>query len=218
MEKPLTITAISGWALPPEWFHSQIKSVFPDTKINVLYPCDPCDPREAERLIHSTETDLYLGYSLGSLWLMTYHQMLPKDSVKAVLAPVLAFTRERGRGGKTPETKLKYLIRQLKKNPSDPSPLLEFYSEAGIQMSDAWLKKIPEIVVLLKGLEFLQSATVPEVDDLDVIALVGENDVFLDAGELKRFLPELEIIHDAGHAPGSLLKRLATILDFASNG
>lgn len=218
MEKPLTLTAVSGWALPQDWFHSQIECLFPDIKINVLYPCNPCDPREAERLLKSAKADYYLGYSLGSLWLMTYQKMLPNDSVLAILAPVLAFTRERDRGGKTPETKLKYLIRQLKRNPHDPSPLLEFYSDAGIQFSDTWLKKIPENEVLLKGLEFLKNAPIPEIDDINVISLVGKEDEFLDADELKRHFPQLEIIPGAGHAPGSLLKRLATIMDLASNG
>lgn len=218
MEKPLIITAISGWALPKEWLHGQIKIYFPAAKINVLYPSSPTVPQEAERLLKSAQADLYLGYSLGSLWLMTYLKLLPEASVKAVLAPVLAFTSERNRGGKTPETKLKYLIRSLKRNPKDPSPLLEFYADAGIQISEKWLKKIPENEVLLKGLEFLQKASVPEIESKRFIALVGEKDAFLDGEELKCHLPLLEIIPVADHAPGPLLKRLVDILELTSNG
>jgi len=218
MEKPLTITAISGWALPPEWFHDQIEKSFPNTRINVLIPSQPGDPQEAKRLLKSTKADLYIGYSLGSLWLMTYQEMLPQASVKAVLVPILAFSRERNRGGKTPETKLKYLIKKLKRNPQDFSPLREFYFSAGIQFSEAWLKNVPDHNVLLNGLEFLQSAPVPQIDAQKFVALVGDGDGFLDADELKRYLPQLKIVRGTGHAPGPLLNRLAKILDIAPNG
>ncbi len=217
MEKPLTLTAISGWALPVEWFHDQIKSFFPDAKINVLYPLHPDDPQEAKRLLESAQADLYIGYSLGSLWLMTYIKMLPKASIKAVLAPVLAFTSERNRGGKIEETKLKYLIRQLKRKPQDPSPLREFYASVGIQIPDSWLNAVPESEVLLEGLEFLLTAPVPEIDGLNLVSLVGKEDRLLDGEKLKNHLPQLEIISDEGHAPGSLLKGLANILNSASN-
>jgi len=218
MEKPLTITAISGWALPPQWFHGLIEDSFPEAKINVLTPSQPSDTQEAEHLLKSTKADLYIGYSLGSLWLMTYQEMLPQASVKAVLAPVLAFNRERNRGGKTPETKLKYLIRKLKRNPHDPSPLREFYSSAGIHFSGSWLKNVPDHKVLLNGLEFLQIAPVPQIEAQKFVALVGKEDGFLDGNELKRHLPQLEIVPEAGHAPDPLLNRLANILDIASNG
>ena len=218
MEKPLTIFAVSGWALPPEWFHGQVEKCFPSAKINVLYPLNPEDPEEAERLLKSVNADLYIGYSLGSLWLLTYLEMLPPASVKVVLAPVLAFTSERNRGGKTQEAKLKYLIRSLKRNPKDPSPLQEFFSIAGIQISDSWLNKVPETDVLLKGLEFLQTAPVPGIADSQLVALVGEEDRLLDGDKLKEHFPQLKIISSAGHAPGPLLRRLAEILNQTSNG
>jgi len=217
MEKSLNITAISGWALPTQWFHDQIEHYFPDAKINVFYPSHPGDLREAKRLLESAQADLYIGYSLGSLWLMTYQQMLPPESAMAILAPVLAFTLERNRGGKISETKLKYLLRQLKRNPKDPSPLLEFYSDSKIEITHSWLKKVPENEALLAGLEFLLTAPVLDIDDQNIISLVGKEDRFLDGDKLKEHLPQLKIIPDAGHAPGPLLKRLADILSSASH-
>jgi pimeloyl-ACP methyl ester carboxylesterase len=217
MEKPLTLTAISGWALPSQWFHEEIKCFFPDATINVLYPLHPGNPLEAKHLLESAQADLYIGYSLGSLWLMTYKNMLPEGSVKAVLAPILAFTSERNRGGKTEETKLKYLTRQLKRNPKDPSPLLDFYSDSEIKIPDSWLNAVPENEVLLEGLEFLLTVPVPDIEGLNIVSLVGQEDRILDADKLKHHLPQLEIIPDAGHAPGPLLKRLADILNSMSN-
>lgn len=217
MEKPLTITAVCGWALPPEWFHEQIEICFPETKINVLTPSQPSDLQEAERLLKSSKSDLYIGYSLGSLWLMTYQELLPQGSVKAVLAPILAFVRERNRGGKTPETTLKYLIRTLKRNSDAPKLLREFYSSAGIHFSESWLKNIPDHKVLLNGLEFLHTAPVPKKEAQNFIALVGKEDGFLNGNELQRYIPQLEIVSSADHAPGPLLNRLAKIMDTASN-
>jgi len=217
MENPLTITAVSGWAVPSEWFHSRIEEYFPGAKINVLYPPNPGDFKEAERLLKSNVADLYLGYSLGSLWLMSCQKMLPPASIRAVLAPILAFTRERNRGGKTPEAKLQYLIRQLKRYPKNPSPLQEFYSNAGIQISGTWLSRVPENAVLLNGLEFLRTAPVPGTENLNAIALVGKEDNFLDGEKLKENFPQLEIIPSAGHSPELLLNRLAGILNSTSN-
>jgi hypothetical protein len=217
MEKALTITGVSGWALPKEWFQGQIKKYFPSAIINVLYPANPGDSLEAEHLLKSAEADLYIGHSLGSLWLMIHHQILPLKSKKAVLAPILEFSKERDRGGVIPDTNLKYLIRQLKRNPKDPSPVREFYSHAEIQISNKWLNEVPENAVLLNGLEFLQTAPVPDIKNLEVIALVGREDKLLDGEKLQRYFPKLEIIPSANHAPDLLLKRLADILDLSSN-
>ncbi|GJL78225.1 MAG: hypothetical protein NPINA01_12140 [Nitrospinaceae bacterium] len=211
MEKKLKITAVCGWALPPQWFKEQIERAFPGTHVNVFYPSLPGDVLEAGDLLGESKADLYIGYSLGSLWLMTHQEMLPKESTKAVLAPILAFTRERNRGGKTPETQLKYLGKQLQRNPKDVSPLLKFYADCGIHFPESRIKEVPETGILLNGLEFLQSAPIPEQGLDKFIALIGENDPLLDGIQLKPHLPKLEIVRDAGHAPGQLLNHLAQV-------
>ncbi len=209
MENKLTITAICGWALPPGWFREQVENAFPNAKVKVLYPSLPGDILEARDLLASSKADLYIGYSLGSLWLMTHQEYLPDHSVKAVLAPILAFTRERNRGGKTPETKLKYLMKQLKRNPEDLSPLLEFYADNEIHFPEARLKEVPARGILVNGLEFLQCAPAPEIGLEAFIGLVGGKDRLLDEVQLKAHLPQLEIIREAGHAPDLLLNHLA---------
>lgn len=209
MENVLTITAVCGWALPPEWFKKLVEKAFPNAKIKVLYPSLPGDILEARDLLAGSNADLYIGYSLGSLWLMTHQDLLPVNSIKAVLAPILAFACERNRGGKTPETKLKYIMKQLRRNPEDLSPLLEFYADNDIQFPDRRLTELPARGVLMNGLEFLQSAPVPEIGLEAFIALVGGKDRLLDGVQLKACLPQLEIIREAGHAPEPLLNHLA---------
>jgi hypothetical protein len=214
MESVLTITAVCGWALPPEWFREQVKNAFPRAKVKVLYPSLPGDILEARDLLAGSRADLYIGYSLGSLWLMTHQEYLPENSVKTVLAPILAFARERNRGGKTPETKLKYLMKQLKRNPEDLSPLLKFYADNEIHFPESLLKEVPARGILVNGLEFLQSAPAPEIGLKAFIGLVGGKDRLLDGVQLKAHLPQLEIIREAGHAPEPLLKHLANTLHF----
>jgi hypothetical protein len=213
MEKKLTITAVCGWALPPEWFREQVENAFPDAKVKVLYPSLPGDILEAGDLLGGSKADLYIGYSLGSLWLMTHQDYLPKNSIKAVLAPIFAFTRERNRGGKTPETKLKYLMKQLIRNPEDLSPLLEFYADNEIHFPEILIKEVPARGILINGLEFLQSAPSPKLGLETFVGLVGEKDRLLDGVQLKAYLPQLEIIGETGHAPGPLLNHLANKLN-----
>lgn len=213
MEKELTVTAVSGWALPTGWYQALIEKSLPQAKVNVLYPSLPGDVLEAENLLEGSRADLYIGYSLGSLWLMTHQEMLPENSVKAALAPILAFASERNRGGKTPETKLKYLARQLRRKPEDLSPILNFYAGCEIQFPEPLLKTLPDSGILLNGLEFLQSAPVPEMGLEKFAAFVGENDSLMDGEPLKSHLPQLEIVPAAGHAPGPLLNRLAASLN-----
>ena len=90
----MRITAISGWAIPTEWFYEQIEKYFKNSEINVIYPTNPFDIEEARIMLSEKPADLYLGYSLGSLWMFRHHELFPKKSIKAVLAPILAFTKE----------------------------------------------------------------------------------------------------------------------------
>ena len=212
MEKVRTITAVNGWAIPAQWFQALIEKFFPQAKVKILTPSLPGDILEAGDLLEGSKADLYIGYSLGSLWLMTHQEMLPENSVKAVLAPILAFTGERNRGGKTPETKLKYLVRQLRRNPGDISPILSFHADCEIQIPDPLLTMIPDMGIMLNGLEFLQSAPIPETGLENFTGLVGESDPLLDAGTLQSHLSQLQIVPGTGHAPGPLLDRLAATL------
>ena len=39
----MKITAISGWAIPTEWFSGQIQKYFIGSEVNVIYPSNPFD-------------------------------------------------------------------------------------------------------------------------------------------------------------------------------
>ena len=204
----MRITTISGWAIPTEWFSKQIGKYFINSKIYVIYPDNPFDSEEAQKKINEVPADLYLGYSLGSLWMFRYRELFPKTSIKAVLAPILAFTKEHNMGGKTTATQLNYLIKLLKQSESE-APLVDFYANCDIPFPRLLLKTLPNRSILIKGLEFLQSVIATRNSVLDFKVIVGDNDVFLDAIKLKKLIPQTEIVLGAGHSPDRLLKKLA---------
>ena len=208
----MKITAVSGWAIPTEWFSEQIQKYFVDSEVNVIYPSDPFDSEEARIKLNEKPADLYLGYSLGSLWMFRHRHLFPKTSIKAVLAPILAFTKEHDMGGKTTSTQLNYLIKLLQRNDNE-NPLVDFYGNCNIPFPRILLKTLPSRSILIKGLEFLQSVIASKNSVFDFKVIVGENDIFLDAIKLKNLIPQTQIVTGAGHAPDQLLSKLARTLN-----
>jgi len=207
----MKITAVSGWAIPIDWFAEQINKYFKNSEIRVIYPNAPFDENEAKQKLNQEPADLYLGYSLGSLWMFKYRAFIPKTSIKAVLAPILAFTREQDMGGKTTDTQLKYLIKILKRS-EDNTPLVDFYTNCKIPFPKELLSNLPKRSTLIKGLEFLESVKECGKSVLDFKVVIGGKDIFLDANKLKKLIPQTIIVPDAGHAPDRLLAQLANAI------
>lgn len=210
MARKIKITAVSGWALAPEWFREVVKKWFPEAEVRAIYPHDPSDPQEARDLISNSPADLYIGYSLGSLWLLHHRSFLPKSpAIKALLAPILAFVREANMGGKTSSTQLKYFRKLLLRNYPEDLPLADFYSRCEIKNKDKLIKSIPDQTTLIKGLDFLINTKISGNHARDFVALLGEHDSFLDPNEMRSHIPHLEIVKGTGHAPDELLKSLS---------
>lgn len=209
MENPIKITAVCGWAIAPEWFHDCVARIFPTADIRAIYPRRPCDTNEAKDLLSGQPSDLYIGYSLGSLWLMHHRQNLPLTAAKALLAPILAFTREQNLGGKTSITQLKYFVKILKNNFGDTNALMDFYTRCNFKVPESWKKHIPDHLTLIRGLEFLSGTNVPASSADGFLAVIGEDDNFLDPIMLKCKLPHLDVVANAGHEPEQLLRHLA---------
>lgn len=206
----MKITAVSGWAMAPEWFKQMVNKWFPEAEVKALYPQDPSDPQEADDLIANASADLYLGYSLGSLWLLHHRKFLPKSpAIKALLAPILGFVREAEMGGKTSATQLKYFRKLLVRTNPGGLPLDDFFSRCEISCQEDLMKSLPDQKALVKGLDFLASTRVKGEATKDFIVLLGEHDSFLDPDEMRSQIPHLEVVTEAGHSPDELLKRLS---------
>jgi len=212
VEKELTITAISGWAVPETWFSEQVKIAFPNSHLKIVYPENPEDREEAKSLLKEFESQLYIGYSLGSLWLLKYQEYLPENCKKAVIAPILGFLNSADLGGKTSESQLKYLIKILASSSSKTDVLRDFFFHANLPYPETQIHEIRNKKTLIKGLEFLKNSSVTGKETNDFLSIIGENDTFIDAETLKRHIPHLKIIKGAGHSPTPLLNLLAKFL------
>ena len=209
MLKPLSITAICGWAVPPIWFGELIQKQLPNSKVHTIYPQNPNDNHEASSILNEVSSDFLIGYSLGSLWILRHRNFIPSQLKIALLAPVLAFPKEKNLGGRISQTQLKYLIKILSRNPDDLSFLLDFYRVSGFEPPSSLLEEFSNRNVLIRGLEFLNTVQAQLEFDDDFIAIVGENDTLLDAVMLKKLIPALIVLPDAGHAPEPLLEALS---------
>jgi hypothetical protein len=209
MDKVLNITAVSGWALPQQWFREEVALAFPGSKIEVIYPETPEKYEEAEMLLKRYPADLYIGYSLGSLWLLKYKKLLPLAAKKALLAPILSFLDVDEMGGTTSETQLKYLSRIIKQGTDKCSNLKNFFTYSELPFPEHLIEEIPNREILLKGLDFLKTCRATGEDSQLFLSIVGEDDIFINGKLLKKHIPHLDIIQGVGHAPGNLLKRLA---------
>ena len=217
MDKISTITAVSGWALPQQWFAQEVATAFPGSHIEVIYPETPERAEEAEILLRRYPADLYIGYSLGSLWLLKYKDLLPSSSIKALLAPILSFLDKDEMGGTTSETQLKYLTRILRRNSDTCASLKNFFSYSDLPFPEKMIEDVPGREILLRGLEFLKTYRAKGEDAKIFLSIVGENDIFINEGLLRRHIPGLDVVQGVGHAPGNLLKRLAGQLNWKNH-
>ncbi len=177
--------------------------------MQIIYPEKPENPEEAEYSLGRYPADLYIGYSLGSLWLVKYKHFLPAGCIKALLAPILAFLEKDGLGGTTSETQLKYLVRSLKQGSDQCTTVRSFFTHCDLPFSESMIEDIPDRKILLRGLEFLKSCQVTGESAKNFLSILGENDIFIDSDLMKTHIPNLDIIQGVGHAPGKLLKHLA---------
>ena len=208
----LTITAISGWAVPETWYADQVKQAFPNSDLKIVYPEDPENSEEAKSILSGFKSQLYIGYSLGSLWLLKYQCYLPQNCQKAIIAPILAFLDKADMGGKTSESQLKYLIKVLAGSSSKMQVLRDFFYHADLPYPESQVHEIRDRETLIKGLEFLQNSSVTGKETNEFLSIIGENDIFIDAETLKVHIPHLEIMSGVGHSPIPLLNQLAQTL------
>ena len=76
------------------------------------------------------------------------------------------------------------------------------------------IEDIPDREILLRGLEFLKTCKAGREDAKNFFSILGENDIFINGDLLRAQIPDLDIIQGIGHAPGNLLKHLASRLNW----
>ena len=117
-------------------------------------------------LVEAGPFDLVVGYSLGSLLLLHAaatpgkrgeHGSLLTGQV-AMLAPIFAFSREAGLGGRVSRAELRLLARRLRIAPDEA--LAGFYARAGLRSPPGPASEF-SAAALAWGLEQLEQVAVP---------------------------------------------------------
>jgi len=209
---PKTITAICGWAIPEPWFEEEIKKVFPEAVLHAIYPKNPADPHEAQKLLTDRPSDWYVGYSLGSLWLQAHRAFLSETAHRALLAPILSFPQEKNQAGKIPLAQLDFFIKTVARSEDLESVLRDFLALGGLFIPEPAMRTLPDRNALLNGLEFLKAVSVEAETAQNCISILGESDPFTDPAQAKSLLPQLEVLEGCGHEPGPLLNKLSQIM------
>ena len=208
METKIKITAICGWALPEDWFRQLVESYFPRAKIRACYPKNPKDQEEAA--IHlALQQDWVIGYSLGSLWLLYHKNKIPAGTRVVLMAPILAFPAEKQLGGKTPLGKLNYQKKMLNSSEDYAAALKGFFDLSGIRLPESDLREPYDRSILIRGLDFLETASVSPQSAEGCTAITGLRDPLLDGNRLKELIPHLNLVEECDHSPHKLLSVLA---------
>lgn len=208
----MRVNGVCGWAIPTGWFQKQIQLALPQAEIRTFYPETPKDEEEASGIISGHPADLWIGYSLGSLWLLKYFHLIPASSQLALLCPVPGFTVEMELGGKTRVVQLNYLARSIRKDSETLEPVHAFLKSIEIDREDPdfILDFSPDL--LIRGLEFLRDCRVDSETAFSGEAIIGDSDPLMDADLLRKRFSRLIIVPNSGHHPLPLLKALAETL------
>lgn len=208
METKIKITAICGWALPEEWFRQLVKSYFPKAEVRARYPKNPENKEEVAK-IFNPKPDWVIGYSLGSLWLLVHKNNIPPRTKIILMAPILAFPVEKNLGGTTPLGKLKYQKKMLGSSEDYVTSLKGFFDLSGIRLPENDLQQPYSRETLIRGLDFLETASVSPQTAQGCVAIMGLRDPLLDGNQLKALIPHLTLVKECDHSPHKLLSRLA---------
>jgi hypothetical protein len=208
METKIKITAICGWALPEEWFRQLVNSYFPNAEVRACYPKTPESEDEAIEIFDS-KPDWVIGYSLGSLWLLVHKNSIPPQTKNVLMAPILAFPAEKNLGGKTPLGKLKYQKKMLSSSEDYLTFLKGFFDLSGIRLPENDLQQPYSRETLIRGLDFLETASVSPQAAQDCVAIMGMRDPLLDGNQLKKLIPHLALVEECDHSPHKMLSHFA---------
>jgi hypothetical protein len=129
------------------------------------------------------------------------------------MAPILAFPAEKKLGGKTPLGKLKYQKKMLSSSEDYLTSLKGFFDLSGIHLPEKDLQQPYSREILIRGLDFLETASVSPQRAKNCVAISGLRDPLLDGNLLKELIPHLTLVKGCDHSPHKLLSHLAQHYD-----
>jgi hypothetical protein len=190
---------ISGWAVPPAWLAAEARAVFPDAQHAAV------SPSAAATAVTQKNFNVLGGYSLGALWVLMHAQDFPATMPVILLAPFFSFAAENGDGGRIARAQLRLQRRRFRQDPA--AAIVDFYRRSG-------LKNVPhsasyftpeKMAEFDMELDWLESWQAPVPAPKHWVGFVGDSDPLLDAEKLREKWPAVQVVSNAGHAPGPLL-------------
>ncbi len=251
---------VLGWAVPETWFAPLARVAFPDAE-HVFVASSPTALAQLEAVsgmgilpmsdgraqTHGRDAratsgprarpfDWVVGYSLGSLLLLSDATRAERLGRVALLAPIFAFPREKNAGGRVALAQIRQLVRWLRRDP--PEALADFYRRAGLDVpevgrvilnapvalgsfdnaeSQRRVKDNPpylgDLAELAWGLEQLEKTAVEPALPSGWRAWCGENDLLLDVVRLREIAPEIVSVPGGGHHAAALLRTFAEAVE-----
>jgi hypothetical protein len=194
----MKVAWVLGWAVPESWFAVLASEALPEAEHRYF----AADSQLWTKLEAAGPFDHLVGYSLGSLLLLSAPERANRCGRVSLLAPIFAFAAEERLGGRASRTQVRHLARWLRREPL--VALADFYARARLDVSSAQapVEKVDE---LLWGLERLADDRVAPPMPATWSAWVGQQDPLLDAALLHVLDPEITVLERATHHPAALI-------------
>jgi hypothetical protein len=187
-----------GWAVPVGWFRALAEAALPGAEHRFFAAA----PAAIDGLRSAGRLDWIVGYSLGSLLLLREPEGLPGPV--ALLAPIFAFPREEGLGGRIARAQVRQLARWVSRDPG--AALRDFHRRAGLDIPDG---DAPPLADLVWGLDHLEAVRVDPPLPPGWAGYCGQADPLLDAARLRELSPKISVLEGAGHHPAALIAAFA---------
>lgn len=192
---------VLGWGIPEAWFAPMAWAAFPSAE-HVFFAASANTPA---RLAAAGRFDRVVGYSLGTQLLLSAPAQLAAARVSLV-APIFAFPREEGLGGRISRTQVLHLARWLRRDPG--AALVDFYARAALDVPPS-LAPVETVADLEWGLDQLARWRVEPPLPSGWSAWCGADDSLLDPERLQALDARIVIVPGATHHPAALLRALA---------
>ncbi len=197
----MRIAWVIGWAVPASWFVAEAGRAWPEAE----HVAVPAAEDFLARLEAVGAVDLVGGYSLGALLLLSERERVAERWGRAgLIAPIWAFPREAGRGGRVARAQVRALGRWARRD--DAAARSDFYARAGL---GAVTGEVETGAILEWGLAQLESRAARAGLPAGWFAAAGAEDALLDAAELARAEPGVRVVAGAGHGPAELVRAWA---------
>jgi hypothetical protein len=191
-----------GWAVPENWFATLARDALPAASHVFVKP----SPGAIDQLETSAPIDWVVGYSLGTLLLMGCALRAERLGRVALLAPIFAFPKEEGLGGRIPRAEVQILARRLRQDPD--RAIREFYRRAGLETSGTGPLAVQSERghSLAWGLAQLETVRVDPALPDGWVGWCGEDDPLLDADRLHELAGEIIPLPGVTHHPRALIR------------